>query len=293
MAQDNKQGRPFNQRPVRLPSAPRLGRLGVRERGLGLKWSMIRMRAILTISILLGVPGPGYSEIIGGIREDVDFVKGDKRKGLTWSDGLSWKKGGLTLKENKKSDVWIESKKFTVGMAWRPPSIASASLVLEGEIPAKAFTAKFRYSCDGKLWSEWKSFSASEDGRTFNGDVKIPGLSRRKYEALKKKWLNTKPNWKDDEDELCRWIAKEHPKFFEEEIPILGYMQYRLEATQLDPKTVITELRYSCRWGVSGAIHGIPPKSELMADEKWYFPQPFSDREDRKSSKDAPAKDPP
>ena len=80
------------------------------------------------------------------------------------------------------------------------------------------------------------------------------------------KWWKTNPNWSSDEDALCRWIAANAPRFFEKNIPFIGYVQIRLESLDPPEKLTMEKLAIAYSWGVGG-IHSIP-KDETKADKK-------------------------
>src|SRR5207244_3506693 len=106
---------------------------------------------------------------------------------------------------------------------------------------------------------------------SYRGELRIPAVARERYSALQEKWRATKPLWSCDEDALCRWIAKHEPKFFEKEIPLLGYLQFRIEDYSGDRDLTIRKLVVDTSWAVSG-LHSIP-SNNVKPDysKKWWF----------------------
>lgn len=171
---------------------------------------------------------------------------------------------GFRLEAPKAS---LRTQAIPGGLAWRPPHQAKIAVKLTGELDPNQIRVSVRYSTDGRRWSDWipLALQAEKPGKpfTWRGEVKVE--KRSEYEALLTgAWLESQPRWRSDEDELCRWIAKNRPAFFEKQIPVIGWLECRVE--RLDEglekganPVLITKLELESAWAVGG-LHVAPPR---------------------------------
>lgn len=203
-------------------------------------------------------------------------------------------KDGFRLKAPKAS---LETRAIPGGLAWRPPHQAKITVKVSGELDPSRLRVSVRYGADGRHWSDWIPLALQEKrdrkpGKpfTWSGEVKVE--KRGHYEALLSgAWLESAPRWRSDEDELCRWIAKSRPELFEKQIPLIGWLECRVEWPEKKRRDVarapspalITKLELESIWAVGG-LHVTPPEGmKPDYDAKWHFrlPEPKKEEDDR------------
>jgi len=242
-----------------------------------------RARWLVLAGLLLIATPAALAGILAMEHAQIIFAGGKAPENVTWSKNLILTADGLEapMPEPKVSrEVWVQTDKIPVGLAWRPPPGARVRLSLHGQVP-KPPAVFVRYGCDGVHWSTWYQLAPTTDtfgedeknaAATFTCDIRLPAAAAERYRELEKQWQTTAdPAWASDEDELCRWIAKTEPAFFEKEFPFLGYVQFRLEDSSLGDALTLEKLTASMSWGVGG-MH-MPPKDPKKHDEqaKWHF----------------------
>src|SRR5262249_8495724 len=141
---------------------------------------------------------------------------------------------GLVVQDPAKTDspyVWIQTDKIPVGLDWRPPKECNIHVSLSSAKEPKALlTGWVRYGCDGEHWSTWYELERSGKGDEYRCDLRLPLVAQDKYVRLKDEFRKANPRKSADDDDLvCQWIAGKYPEFFEQEIPFLGYLQFRFE----------------------------------------------------------------
>jgi hypothetical protein len=110
--------------------------------------------------------------------------------------------------------------------------------------------------------------------QSWDGTLSVPNIARERYYTLMDEWQDTNPIWDCDEEEFCRWIAQQHPTFFDSEIPFLGYLQIRLESFWLNKEIQLQTLRATCSWGISGLMSDPPDANRVQSDHPWQFRLP-------------------
>jgi hypothetical protein len=250
-------------------------------------------RLAATLIVLWSVM-PAFAQFYGAPNTEVPLTKGKIPSGVTWSAAFKLTSDGLQQLPDKAADIWIQTDKIPVGMRWRPPASVTVSLSICGEgVKDSPDYAYVRFGCDGVHWSTWYPMRPSEKLApnclaTYTCDLGLPSVAMEKCYDLEKEWKETNPDWKDDTDAFCRWIAKNHAGFFEHEIPLLGYVQLRVESfSGLSRKWM--KFVIGREWSVSGLYHS--PKDPKQADSKkeWCFELTREDKTARnKSSKLAP-----
>ena len=168
--------------------------------------------------------------------------------GVTWAPALHPRIAGLELllPPNTMSTFWWQSPPMPTRPSWRPPTGVKIDVTLIGlettlddrsTTSDTTFTydhAFVRYGADRVHWSSW--IVAKADGPTltssrFDTWIQVPAVAREQYEALMQEWWRTNPSWSSDEDEFCRWLAVHHRDVFDHDIPLLGYVQVRVEGS--------------------------------------------------------------
>jgi hypothetical protein len=248
------------------------------------------MRMLAAALMVLWMETPVLAQICGAPDTEVLLAKGKIPSGVTWSAAFQLTSDGLQqLPENYKSDIWIQTHKIPVGIAWRPPSSSTVSLSIYGngakDYPIYAYV---RYGCDGVHWSSWYPMQPSAKLRanslaTYTCYLRLPNVAFEKFCDLEKEWEGTKPDWDEDTDACCRWIAKNHPRFFEDEIPFLGYVQFRLETFTLESRKC-TKLIIGKNWCVGGMAHIRPDGNQTDNKKEWCFELTREDKTVRKKS---------
>jgi hypothetical protein len=244
------------------------------------------VRFALTFLLLFVIPKTGFPVIISlGGQPEILLQKGRVPPGTTWSKNLQLEDKHLKLLTSKDADVyefWIQTEPTSVGAAWRPPASVGIQIGVFGTstffkdrnpqlLAAVAddpieFEMFVRYSADKVHWSTWQLLGAAEScvegnsggcGRripfkgamkSFAGTIGIPNLTLKPYNERLEKW---KPC--ASEIDYWRWLEKNDPGYIEKEIPLIGYLQFRLEG-QIDVRDLSLT---SIKPVVSSAVSGI------------------------------------
>jgi hypothetical protein len=168
--------------------------------------------------------------------------------GVTWALAMHRAIAGLELllPPDTMSTFWWQSPPMPTRPSWRPPRGVKIDVTLNGletRLDDRTTTsdttfaydrAFVRYSADRIHWSSW--IVAKADGPTLTSTrseiwIEVPAVAREQYEALMQEWWRTNPSWSSDEDEFCRWLAVHHRDVFDHDIPLLGYVQVRVEGS--------------------------------------------------------------
>jgi hypothetical protein len=235
-------------------------------------------RAFLAVAAALCLEKPATAQIFGRETADVVLAKEQRTPGVTWSKESTLTDAGLVL--SKTGEFWLQSPRVSAGLAWRPPTRATVTVPVHAD-DAKEFPqsmrAYVRFGCDGAHWSTWQVMAESKaegDGvQSYQCTLGVPSVARERYTALRYKWYETHPNWSSDEDALCRWIAQEEPRFFEKELPLIGYVQFRLEDYSGARDVTLTKLTARASWGVGGR-HTVPKQGKPDCNKKRSFVGP-------------------
>ncbi len=208
------------------------------------------------------------------------------------SDPAARTKSGFVLAGKA---TWLETRAIPGGLAWRPPNSSRVTVTLEGDLRTVPLRVSVRYGTDGRHWSKWIPLEEPEDavdGKKRTWQAKIRVESHDDYSGMRTgAWYESEPRWNCDEDELCRWILQHHPKFFEKHIPVMGWLECRIETlTKKDepaPVAKIDRIELQSIWTVGG-LHSLPSDgSKADYDRKWHFiaPAPVKKKPEKKDDR--------
>lgn len=215
----------------------------------------------------------------------LDFVDANEPEGATWAATLQPSVAGLFITSNDVSEQgvlvenWIQSPPVPASMSWRLPSVATFTVDLRGEdldgvspIPATV-RAYLRFSMDKVNWSTWYHMPRPVTGttahRVYSLAKQLPTVSRVEYGRLRSEWIGTSPTWTADNHEFFVWLAENHPDYFENEFPFIGYVQVRIEG--LVNSTVVHEIHIHGE-GMPGGAGAVPgAQRRATADDPWFF----------------------
>jgi hypothetical protein len=235
----------------------------------------LKMRTLLAIVAVLCLSVPAGAVIDWSETKDFVLLKDKRTPGVTWSRESMLTDSGLVV--SNAGEFWLQTGKVPAGLAWRPPTAAEVTLSIHvkdtKDLPP-SLVAYVRYGCDGIHWSTWAVMSETKARagavQSYRASLRVPSVAKERYHALHSKWEQTEPDWSSDEDALCRWIARERPQFFEKELPLIGYLQFRLEDSSGARAVTITKLAATVSWGVGG-LHNVPRKGKADYGKKWSF----------------------
>ncbi len=248
-------------------------------------------KLILAAGILLGGGQRASAVVVSDERVAITFQKEKVPSGVTWSSFFTLTDKGLVSAPGKgatPNGIWIQTQKIPVGLAWRPPKACNIRLILirANEKPEAGIKAWVRYGCDGEHWSTWYKLRESGPDQnkrtTYSYDLQLPLAAQAKYDILKEEWRKANSRSFADDDTVCAWIARQYPEFFDREIPLIGYVQFRLESLILPPGVAISGLEIDTFWTVAGAGGG-----SMDANRKWSLELPKK-RQNRTSQNPSP-----
>lgn len=196
---------------------------------------------------------------------------------MTWSRNLTLTGDGLETgppaSPTSFREVWLQSPPLATGPSWGPPDNITVSLTLNDlevvETMMRASLQTFaRYSADRVHWSSWFPVPvASRD--TFCASYALPRIAQERRNALLQEWERTGPVWSSDQHDFFLWVAAEHPEFFATEIPVIGYVQLRVEGlVQALRVSALTVRLQAAMSGMSARPRGnVRPDTE----SPWFF----------------------
>ncbi|MHB0999533.1 MAG: hypothetical protein ACYC27_09825 [Armatimonadota bacterium] len=236
-------------------------------------WKSTACALMLVILLTVSV----HANIMGYTTEKFHFNKVTPSPRATWENRLTLTDSGIEYSSGGegRADLWVQTDKFPVGMAWRPPKGASTTLTINGSVVTGLYrmNAFIRYSVDGEHWSTWYNLEQqkpiSVDGpHIYKGRIQLPQIASERYDKLEQEWNKLNPQVSDNADTVARWIAKQYPSFFSQEMPFLGYAQIRLEfgASRVSIKDISVDMS----WGTSGIMR-VLPSSQDSHRIKWHF----------------------
>jgi hypothetical protein len=232
--------------------------------------------------IMMAVHAPAVvAQISNTDSTTIEFAGGRLPEGTRYSTAFETIDSGLVTKPTAPHtvwNVWFESPPLSAGMSWRPPTSTHVKLIVTGlKSEGGDLRAFFRYSCDRVHWSTWYNMTPESNTKAaaslYHGAVSLPRASREKYDSLMREWQKTDPDTWEDEHEFCVWLAKHHPDFFATAIPLIGYVQVRVEGQAR--RMQVGGMKIDQSWSVSG-ITGfslVEPKRKPRATtgENWFF----------------------
>jgi hypothetical protein len=196
------------------------------------------MRCILLFTVVVLVLLTSVSVTHAQVWEtavvEMSLEQGKIPSALTYARSFKQTKTGLVMVGDEQfsfTTAWIQTPTIAVGRAWRPPSSANLKLTAEGDDfqeVRQSLKVYVRYGCDAIHWSTWYRMQGNRSA-AFTIDLELPQGAREKYYALWERWKRNDPDEPDQQHDLCCWIRKVDPRFFENEFPFLGYVQFRLE----------------------------------------------------------------
>ena len=223
------------------------------------------MRLLIALAMLGLAASVALGIIMANESAEIVFEKGKVPEGVTWERNLALTDAGLAVpapEGNVDYELWVQTQMIPPGYAWRPPGGVQITLAVFGSgwqnTPIEAYV---RYGCDAVHWSTWYRMPeggrpAKEALKTYEYDLALPRVAVEPYQEIMLDWMqNAEPNWSSDEDEFCRWLAKKDPDFFAREIPVIGYLQFRLEYGGVNPNVKIKSMSIEMGWG-TGGING-------------------------------------
>lgn len=231
------------------------------------------MRYLIAVAMTFVALMAGRAGSLGWEKAPFVFAKEKRSAASTWSKESTLTDEGLV--PSKVGEFWLQTDKMPAGKAWRPPTAAHVSLSIDAMNIPNTLNVFVRYGCDGTHWSTWQIMAeskAKDDSKlpSYECKLQIPSVAQARFTELYYAWLKTKPNWSSDKDALCRWIAQEHPRFFEKEIPVIGYLQFRLEDYNGNRSMLLRKLVVDASWGVGG-LHSVPKQGKPDYSKKWWF----------------------
>jgi hypothetical protein len=213
-----------------------------------IKMGVWMIRAFVVTVALLHTT-TGFAQIMHSYRSMISFTEGSPTDGVEWSAALRLSRDGLIASSDGAFEPpdfapnSIQTPPIPADWSWRLPSLANVRIDVHGELsprrgredfPARPLRAFVRYGIDRVHWSSWYEMpevdDADTDARRFRARIQLPAVARSQFNRLKREWEVTKPEWTDDEHALCVWIAQHHPDYFSREVPLIGYIQVRLES---------------------------------------------------------------
>jgi hypothetical protein len=198
---------------------------------------------------------------------------------LTWSTSFARIGRGLSTgpgRPNAFTEVFVQFPPVPAGLEWRPSGHVSLTVTLQGvsASPDASVRAYFRYSADRVHWSTWYALSGGDPASwTYDGHATLPRKARERYSELMGEWWKTDPVWSSDEHELCAWIARNRPEFFDTEIPFIGWAQVLLEGLANQFEFSGMTVRAS---SASSGLHSIPrdggdASARRLSTRPWRF----------------------
>ena len=257
-----------------------------------------------TVLLALLVGDAVNAGILGQHQIEIDLTNPeDTRAKATWEpDGISVTKDGLGWDgaNNSSRDFWLMTKPLGIGTTWRPTNSASIRVTVSPE--ARSYKSAngqrghenvgsvyVRYSPDQKHWSSWQAVGFSREAhakarenadankgfvpyqRSFSTSIAIPQMARRQYSTLLDTYRRSDVPWASDEEALVKKIMADDPKFFEKELPFVGYVQFLYE-TSISGGLRLREFKADIGWAVSG-LHSPAkdPAAEKDRNGAWRF----------------------
>jgi hypothetical protein len=264
-------------------------------------------RCLFSWTVVLATAQLAFASITDLKQLNVAFTnEADAAEKATWSpaDGLDISEKGLGRDGDAASlrDGWIRTKPLALGMSWRAPYAVSVRLVVrpapepiklnsgQTSVPFPG-TAYVRYSPDLRHWSTWQALARTKrvqpnerdrPGRYFTGPIQVPRKVREPYEKLLSAYSTLDVPWKSDEEAAVRWMLERDPRFFNTQLPFIGYVEFLFEQGFYGGQR-IESLEASVGYGMSGMV-AAPRDSGLHTGNEG--PWNFRAEEDRPTAND-------
>ncbi|MDB6125101.1 MAG: hypothetical protein JWQ71_4094 [Pedosphaera sp.] len=219
---------------------------------------------------------PALATIVEFKQHSIDLTNSREAAArATWSDKLEITEKGLGFKGAgpETIDGRLQTKPFAIGLSWRP----ATAVTLHAEIspapkPIKLDNGQVytpyegrvyaRYSPDSKHWSSWQALKSDAPAgtnaakRLFSGELNIPQRDREAYWKLVSEYSSRDVPWQSDEEAAVKWIVAQDPKFFENNLPFIGYVEFLFEAPFQGGQR-ISSFKANFNYALSG-LHAIP-----------------------------------
>jgi hypothetical protein len=222
------------------------------------------------------------AQIVEWNKESITLLPGKVADGVTWSNGLSLTDRGLKAEElpqNQIHNFWVQTHVFPIGMSWRPPSSATFTVSVDGNVTDAEWSfatteVALRFSPDKVNWSTWYAFTQDTTTKKFQLKLWQPRVASARYQELEREWWKTKPIWSSDENEFCEWLVKREPDFFVKEKPFIGYVQLRLDRYDARAEQYISGLTVEYSTAVGGLMSPQPKGVRNDVGRRWFFVGP-------------------
>ena len=241
---------------------------------------MVGLR-VLSLAAVLGMAG---AQIFYSDDTVVTFSGAAPTAEATWSSQMErTEEAGLrTLPvngPNSSREYWFQSPPIPTGPSWRPPRFVVVTMTLSAfeALPGGAWRAWsrafLRYSTDRVHWSTWYVMEPvgppMDSPNQFKVTVMLPSVAHEGYDTLMRDWAQTKPVWSSDEHDYCVWLAGHHREVFDKEIPVIGYVQTRVEGDANRARVGKMNIQQQSSGGGLSAIATGPTRSNT--DGPWFF----------------------
>jgi hypothetical protein len=243
----------------------------------------IFLGAVLCAVLGLADPAATPASILGCTSYTVDLTQAKPAaQKARWGDpahiqvngkGLGWGKST----DQGSRDFWLQTTEpIGVGVSWRPTMAVFIRAAIDG--PGTSGLLYVRFSPDAKHWSTWQLVpeaapaKVGDPSQRFQGSVRVPYRESATYQRLRMKYARREEvAWASDEEALVKDILRRDPKFFETNMPFIGYVQFLYEA-QLHGGQRVKGLKFEMTWAVSG-LHQPPKdkKADKNRDGPWRF----------------------
>jgi hypothetical protein len=230
-----------------------------------LRWVLIAL--VLSVVPLWAVVSGGYSGL-------VDFRNVASSAQATWSPSLKRTPQGLVAANGDQ--FWVQLAPIAVGPSFRLPRATDLDVTLGSDAPLISnLEVFFRCGIDRVHWTSWYDMKPIWEKPTqrpheFKGGVALPTVARERFDSRWDEWQKTKPEWPNDEHEFCVWLAATHPDYFATEVPLIGYVQIRIEGWSRETLR-LTTVKVSGEYSISGLGFGEGVKSRPSKDGDWFF----------------------
>lgn len=132
--------------------------------------------------------------------------------------------------------------------------------------------AYVRYGVDGRRWSSWQRVVPTSAGGQA-ALLSVPYTNRADFLHRRAAWAAKDPPHEDDLWEFCRALARSEPKFFDENIPFVGYVQFLIEASGRQGSLLLNSVDIKGEpYDVEESIPATLSKDHPRKGKRWFFP---------------------
>ncbi len=241
-------------------------------------WTVTILVPVLIV-LLFGFPLKALAQIRTFDSKKFELARSKNSQNISWSDSFQQDENGIILQKNIKdylsTDYWLQSEPFSIGEAWQPPIAARIIIEFNGDVPKgfwKNTDVYIRYSADKMHWSSWSNrnridagskdydslrrfyvYDVKQDASLYDVSISMPSVARTEYLELRKIWMKSK-EYVDNEYLFFVWLAQNYPSYFEREIPVIGYVQFRVEGNSdgFDSEVKLHSISFNYGYSISG-----------------------------------------